>query len=143
MSNCNEMIQGGSGGTMMNPADRSELLLLMRGMADMVRATNERMAAMERDLRLLTKVTGAQSTEINKAIRARAEQMCEAYSAPGCDKAVAAAIRREIRLMCGVDNMRELPRCEYSVVMRQIGLWDDRKTVRAVKQKADAAATRK
>ena len=45
---------------------------IMRGMADMLRATNERMAALEREVRLLTKVTPAQANAIHEAIRSRA-----------------------------------------------------------------------
>lgn len=43
--------------------------VVMRGMADMMRTTNERMGALEREVRMLTKVTPAQATAINTAIR--------------------------------------------------------------------------
>ena len=46
--------------------------VVMRGMADMMRTTNERMGALEREVRMLTKVTPAQATAINTAIRERA-----------------------------------------------------------------------
>ncbi len=38
--------------------------VVMRGMADMMRTTNERMGALEREVRMLTKVTPAQATAI-------------------------------------------------------------------------------
>lgn len=41
--------------------------VVMRGMADMMRTTNERMGALEREVRMLTKVTPAQATAINTA----------------------------------------------------------------------------
>ena len=48
---------------------------IMRSMADMLRATNERMASLEREVRLMTKVTPAQANAINEAIRQRAGAM--------------------------------------------------------------------
>ena len=42
--------------------------VVMRGMADMMRTTNERMGALEREVRMLTKVTPAQATAINLSL---------------------------------------------------------------------------
>lgn len=105
-------------------------------MATMLRATNERMASMEREIRLLTKVTPAQASAINAAIRARAAELCGSYRAAGCEKAVANAIRRAVRLTTGVTSVRELPRCEFTVAMQQVQLWDDYKVMKAIKLKA-------
>lgn len=55
--------------------------VVMRGMADMMRTTNERMGALEREVRMLTKVTPAQATAINAAIRERAAALCLSYRA--------------------------------------------------------------
>lgn len=106
---------------------------VMRGMADMLRATNERMTSLEREVRLLTKVTPAQATAINEAIRTRAAELCESYHAEGCEKAAANAIRRAVRLTTGVNSMRELPRCEYSIALEQVRMWDDYKAMRALR----------
>lgn len=108
---------------------------IMRGMADMLRATNERMASLEREVRLLTKVTPAQANAINEAIRQRAAELCESYHAQGCEKATANAIRRAVRLTTGTNSVRELPRCEYGVAMEQVRMWDDRKTMKALRAK--------
>jgi len=86
-------------------------------------------------VRLLTKVTPAQAREINAAIRARAAELCATYRAPGCEKAVANAIRREMRLTQGVQSVRELARCEYPVASQQARLWDDRITMKATRAK--------
>ena len=40
-------------------------LQLMQGMADMVRATNERMAKLEQQVRMLEKVTPSQANDLN------------------------------------------------------------------------------
>ena len=108
---------------------------IMRSMANMLRATNERMASLEREVKLLTKVTPAQANAINNAIRQRAAELCETYRAQGCEKAAANAIRRAVRLTTGTNSVRELPRCEYSVAMEQVQMWDDYKTMRAIKAK--------
>lgn len=58
------------------------------------------------------------------------------YRAPGCEKAVANAIRRDVRLMQGVQSIRELPRCEYAVALQHVRIWDNYKTMKAIKGKA-------
>lgn len=108
---------------------------IMRGMADMLRATNERMAALEHEVRLMTKVTPAQASTINEAIRTRAAEICIQYRAQGCEKAAANAIRRAVRLITGISSVRDLPRCEYSIAMEQVQMWDDYKVMRAIKAK--------
>ena len=109
-------------------------------MANMMRATNERIASMEREIRLLTKVTPAQATAINTAIRDRAGVLCSDYRAPGCEKAVANAIRRALKLTTGVSSVRELPRCEYSVALQSVQIWDDYKAMKAIKAKGGTKA---
>ena len=110
---------------------------IMRGMANMLRATNERMASLEREVKLLTKVTPAQASAINEAIRQRAAELCEKYRAQGCEKAAANAIRRAVRLTTGTNSVRDLPRCEYSVAMEQVSMWDDRKVMKALRAKVN------
>ena len=106
------------------PSDVSQAITqmaqIMQGMANMVRATNERMGMLEQQVRLLTKVTPAQASAISAAIRDRAKELCAAYRATGCEKATGNAIRRELRLTMGVQNVREVPRCEYSVALQAV-----------------------
>ena len=71
------------------------------------------------------------------AIRQRAAELCETYRAQGCEKAAANAIRRAVRLTTGTNSVRELPRCEYSVAMEQVRMWDDRKTMKALRAKVN------
>lgn len=107
----------------------------LASMASMMRATNERIAELEREIRLLTKVTPAQANAINAAVRERAAELCASYRATGCEKLVGNAIRRAVKLTTGVSNVRELPRCEYSVAMQQVAMWDDYKAMKAIKAK--------
>lgn len=112
----------------------------MRGMADMMRTTNERMTALEQQVRLLTKVTPMQASEINGAIRQRAKELCASYRADGGEKTVANAIRRDMRLALGVQNARDVPRCEYQVAINQVKIWDDYKTMKAIRARASEKA---
>lgn len=88
-------------------------------------------------VKLLTKVTPAQASAINEAIRQRAAELCENYRAQGCEKAAANAIRRAVRLTTGTNSVRDLPRCEYSVAMEQVSMWDDRKVMKALRAKVN------
>lgn len=114
----------------------AELLRVMQGMAQMIRATHDRMAALEAQVRQLTKVTPAQATAINKAVRQRAEALCREYGATGCERRVADRIRRAIKLGSSASNVREIPACEYKVTMNQVSMWDDYKVIRDIKTKA-------
>ena len=105
-------------------------------MANMVKTTNERIGVLEQQVRLLTKVTPAQAKAIHEAIRARAEELCQTWLVVGKEKTVASAIRRAVRLSTGVSSMKDLPRCDFSVVVRQIQLWDDYKVMKTIKAKA-------
>ena len=136
-----ELMQIAPGTTSTLPAEVQATLAqmgdIMRGMANMLRATNERMASLEREVKLLTKVTPAQASAINEAIRQRAAELCENYRAQGCEKAAANAIRRAVRLTTGTNSVRDLPRCEYSVAMEQVSMWDDRKVMKALRAKVN------
>lgn len=115
----------------------NQLAQAMQSMGDMMRMTGERMSAMERELKLLTPVTGVQKGAIHTAIRERAAELCESYHAAGCEKSVCAAIRRELRLQFGINNISSLPRCEYQVAMQSVALWDDYKAMKGIKAKAN------
>ncbi len=78
----------------------------MQGMAQMIRATHDRMAALEAQVRHLTKVTPAQVDGHQQSVRQRAEALCREYGATGCERQVADRIRRAIswaaaQAMCG------------------------------------------
>ena len=113
----------------------NEAARLLRGMAEMVRATNERMAALETQVRMLEKVTPQQAAEINRAARRRATEICAEYRAGGCEKAAAAAIRRDVRLMTGARCARDIARCDYKVVLEAVGTWDDYGAMKAIRRR--------
>ena len=128
-------------GVELTPAEASgltgmvaEMLLAMRSMADMTRATNERVAELERQLRLQIKIPRGLENELMRQIRARAAELCEEYELLGCDAKMAAAIRRDVKRDSGISAMRDLPRCDYMVMVERIALWDDYETIKRLRQ---------
>lgn len=116
----------------------------MRDVANMVRATNDRMTALEKEVRLLTKVTGTQASKISADIRERAAALRVVRKLPPeADKLIAAAIRRDIKLSTGVEAMKDIPRCEYPVIIRRVTLWDDYTAIKAIKAKLEARKAQK
>ena len=129
----------------------------MGSLAEMLRVTNERMAAMEAAIRTLEKVTPQQAAEINRMIRERAEEICMEYRMgvtvtpvepgrgsvpeaarfepnPEKRKAVAAAIRTEVRIMTGAKTAREIARVDFATVRDAIAGWDDYEVIRKIRK---------
>lgn len=113
----------------------AQAMRLMQGMADMVRATNERMTALEKQVRMLEKVTPGQAAALNAAIRERAATVCAEYRMTGMEKQAAAAIRKSVRLATGAHSAREIARCDYKPICDLIGTWDEYRTMKALKAK--------
>ena len=137
------MKSNATGGNMENPAAQQlatvigQMQQLMQGMADSIRATNARMAKLERQIELLTPLTGAQEKALCAEIRRRAAELCGQYHlGEGFEQAVAAAIRGELKREGGVRAVRELPRIEYNVLLERVALWDDYNTMRELRKRA-------
>ena len=123
------------------PVTMQQMQVFMKSMTTLLISTNERITEMEKEIRLLTKVTPAQASSLNSAVRERAEQLSEQYRCPLSEtfrKAAANAIRRSIKLTSGVRSMKDLPRCEYQVALEQISMWDDYKILKDIKKKVNA-----
>ncbi|MBQ7655775.1 MAG: ORF6C domain-containing protein [Clostridia bacterium] len=119
-------------------AEMQQMREALQAMAGLLRTTNETLAQLQRQVRLLEKVTPAQASALNKAIRERAVELCAIYMMrdDGCDKAVASAIRKAVKLRFGANAAKDLPRCEYEVAMAQVTGWDDYKTMKEIKGRA-------
>jgi hypothetical protein len=132
-----ELVKMTHGDALPIPAEVAQEMQQMREalqtMAGLLRTTNETMLQLQRQVRLLEKVTPAQASALNRAIRERAMELCAIYMIPGADKAVAAAIRKAVKLRFGATTAKDLPRCEYEVAMAQIQGWDDYKTMKDIK----------
>lgn len=133
-------------------------------LAEMLRVTNERMQALENEVRslgaavrTLEKVTPQQASRINKAIRERGLELCREYrigvtitpvaqgvgSVPeqarfeaSAEKAkkISAAIRAEVRTMAGAKTAREVARCDYETVIGYVQAWEDYETIQRIRR---------
>lgn len=97
----------------------------------------ERMAELEKQIRLNTPVSKQQEKYLNDAMRTKARELLFKRGIED-DKAarkLAAAIKKSVLARYGITTMREIPKHEYSVAMSQINLWNDAMCVRdAVKE---------
>ena len=108
-------------------------------------------------MRTLEKVTPGQATNMNKAVRERAAELCRAYRMgvtitpveqgrgsvperarfipnPEKVKKINAAIRKAVSEMTGARTMREVARCDYGTVIEYIMDWDDYETVQRIRR---------
>jgi len=125
---------------MANALELKHMAEMMANMAAMLKATTESMEQLRRQVRLLEKVTPAQATNINRAIRDRATEICTIYMVRGDqgEKLAAAAIRKAVKLQFGAGSVKEVPRCDYEIALEQVRTWDDYKAMKAIREKARA-----
>ena len=109
---------------------------LLQAMAEMIRTTNERMGELEKQVRMLERVTPAQATDLNKAIRERAAALCQEYRlGGGMETPISAAIRKTVRLNTGARSIREISRCDYRPVRELIETWDEYSVIKRLRLK--------
>lgn len=115
----------------------AQMALTMQSMADMIMTATQKISDLEREVRLLTKVTPAQVKMINAAVRDRARALCRDYQLPEGKgaKLLTTAIRGDIKSAHGT-AVRDIPRCEYQVVLERIALWEDYDRIMQIKRKA-------
>ena len=95
---------------------------------------NDRLEALEKQIRLQTPVTSKQVTYMNDAIRQRARALLDKK---GIDDKKATtklgnAIRKAVLSRYVISSLREIPKHEYGVAMSQIEIWSDVLTVRDI-----------
>jgi len=107
---------------------------------------NERLAALEREVRMNTLVTQKQVQYFNGAIRDRARDLLCKNCPDNAEntklqKKLTNAIRKSVLMRYGVAALHELPRHEYEVVISQIGTWNDAGTIMEVRRASRAIST--
>lgn len=154
--NVDMILQEPAGEQLTDPAAQAEvmksLVMLMRGMSDMLASTNatmeamrRRLDAMERRQQLLEHVTPGQAKAINEALKKQALQLCELYGMSGsaaATKRVAAAIRTDVCNGAGARTVRDLPACDYDVHLQAIELWEDYGKLQAIQEQLRKAGSR-
>lgn len=95
---------------------------------------NDRLEALEKQIRLQTPVSSKQVTYLNDAIRSRSRELLDKREIDD-KKAVTKLgnqIRKAVLSRYGISSLREIPKHEYNVAMSQIGMWNDALAVRDV-----------
>lgn len=95
---------------------------------------NDRLEALERQIRLQTPVTSKQVTYLNDTIRQRARALLDKKGIED-KKAITklgGLIRKSVLSRYGISSVREIPKHEYSVALSQIEIWSDVLAVRDV-----------
>ena len=88
---------------------------------------NDRMEALEKQIRLNTPISQGQVKYLNDAIKKRARELLmkrEIEDAKAVRK-LGNAIRKSVLARYGIATMHEIPKHEYTVAMSQIGMWSD------------------
>lgn len=104
--------------------------------------------ALEKQIRLSTPVTPIQVKYINGEIRRRSRELLSRWESGYEDdsKAVDAMgrlIRKAVLVRYGISALNELPRCEYSVVIGQISLYNNNLAIRDIAKEAEKHAEEK
>lgn len=101
--------------------------------------TSERIASLEKRVRLQTPLSKSQENCINGAIRARARELLDPHGFSEDKKAVTklcGIIRKSVLARYGVGSLREAPAYDYETAMKQVGMWNDRLAIRDVEKEA-------
>lgn len=103
---------------------------------------NDRLEALEKQIRLQTPVTSKQVSYLNDAIRQRARYLLDKKGIED-KKAITklgGMIRKSVLSRHGIGNVREIPRHEYSVDLSYIETWNDVLAVHDVVKEARTRA---
>ncbi len=95
---------------------------------------NDRLEALEKQIRLQTPVSSKQVTYLNDAIRSRSRELLDKREIDD-KKAVTKLgnqIRKAVLSRYGISSIREIPKHEYNVALSQISMWNDALVVRDV-----------
>lgn len=107
----------------------------------------DRMEALEKQIRLNTPVTPQQAKYLGEEIKNRARELLAKYDVEDAKavRKLGSAIRKAVLTRYGIGSLSELPKCEYTVAMSQIQMWNEMLRVRdCVREarKADAGETK-
>lgn len=105
---------------------------------------SERIAALEKQIRLNTPMSAKQAAYINDAARTRAKELLDKRGYGDNRKAVnrlAGLIRKSVMARYGAGCMRDIPNCEYSAALQQAGMWNQMLLIQEVCRDAGADNT--
>ena len=96
--------------------------------------------ALEKQVRLNTPVTDRQARYLADAARARAKELLgeDCVKVTRCVTKLAGTIKKAVLVRSGYASLREIPRCEYEVAMKQIESWNKPMAVYEIMEEARA-----
>ena len=103
--------------------------------------TSDRIASLEKRVRLQKPMSKSQENCINSAIRTRARELLDIRGYADDKKAVTklcGIIRKSVLARYGVGSLREAPAYDYDTAMKQVGMWKDMLAIRDVEKEARA-----
>lgn len=101
---------------------------------------NDRLEALERQIRLQTPVSGKQASYINQSLRKKARELLDKkeISESKAINRLSGEIRKSLLTRYGAASVKEIPRHEYNVALSMIEMWNDALTVRDIVKEARA-----
>ena len=118
----------------MIPREEQSGMQLLAGMADTLTVMAQRIERLEAAMAQAVPVTRGQAMAINAMIRIRAAELAATYRLASREKAIAAAIRTDLRKHEGVRSVQDIPRIDYEVALQRVELWDDYKVIRRLRE---------
>lgn len=103
---------------------------------------NDRLKALEKQVRLQTPVTSKQVTYLNEAIRTRSRELLDKMNIEDSKSVtkLGNAIRKSVLARYGISTLREVPKHEYNIAMSQITAWNNALMIRDVVREARRVA---
>lgn len=121
----------------LSPADTlaaaySQQAEIMKAMAAQLGAACDKIDKLERQVRRLMRLTPSQVTELNSAVRKRAEELCREYRLSERERAVNVMIRDGIRREFG-GTVKECSADDFLIIKAFIAEWEDTAKLRKLR----------
>lgn len=99
---------------------------------------NDRLEALERQIRLNTPVTRQQVRYLSAAMKEHALELLDksSVSDPKAVRKLAGIIKKDVLADYGITTLEEIPKHEYNVAMHNIKTWNNMRIVREVVKEA-------
>lgn len=99
---------------------------------------NDRLEALERQIRLNTPVTRQQVRYLSAAMKEHALELLDksSVSDPKAVRKLVGIIKKDVLSHYGITALEEIPKHEYNVAMHNIGTWNNMRIVREVVKEA-------
>ena len=99
---------------------------------------NDRLEALERQIRLNTPVTRQQVRYLSAAMKEHALELLDksSVSDPKAVRKLVGIIKKDVLSHYGITSLEEIPKHEYNVAMHNIGTWNNMRNVREVVKEA-------